>query len=168
MNLAAAKPPESIGYLEAVSIGVGGMVGGGIFVVLGLPGNMVQGDDDPGLLLLLVGASVGCAFGELRAGSLPDLRGWLRAGPIRILGVMALVAILSITLWWGSAHSMRARAWHRLGCDRMVSQILTDRLPPGPLRTRRPATLIPPAAPGSRHEDRARQPRLGLPRRRPG
>jgi amino acid transporter len=27
---------QSIGYLEAVSIGVGGMVGGGIFAVLGL------------------------------------------------------------------------------------------------------------------------------------
>jgi amino acid transporter len=29
-------PVESVGYLEAVSIGVGGMVGGGIFAVLGL------------------------------------------------------------------------------------------------------------------------------------
>jgi amino acid transporter len=32
----ASSPGGSIGYLEAVSIGVGGMVGGGIFAVLGL------------------------------------------------------------------------------------------------------------------------------------
>lgn len=41
-------PPDpesggSIGFLEAVAIGVGGMVGGGIFAVLGLAAGVVGG-----------------------------------------------------------------------------------------------------------------------------
>lgn len=39
----AGDSSRSIGYREAVSIGVGGMVGGGIFAVLGLAVQLARG-----------------------------------------------------------------------------------------------------------------------------
>ena len=90
--------PEKIGYLSAVSIGIGGMVGGGIFAVLGFAAELSQGGTPMAFIIAgLVALVTAYSYSKLSV-TFPTAGGtveFLNQG----IGTGTLTGSLNILLW---------------------------------------------------------------------
>lgn len=73
-----AKDSEKIGLLEAISIGIGGMVGGGIFAVLGLAVSLAKGGTPVAFLVAGILAMLTCYSYVKLSGAYPDNGGTVK------------------------------------------------------------------------------------------
>ena len=101
------KKAKGIGFLEATTIGIGGMVGGGIFAVLGLAVQLARGGAPlafalAGIVALVTAYSYArlavlfpARAGRWRFWTRPSARGWL-TGTLNMLLWLSYIVMLSL------------------------------------------------------------------------
>lgn len=127
-------PSSNLGFLSVVSIGIGGMVGGGIFAVLGLAAELAGGGTPVAFLLAgLVALATAYSYARLsatypsRGGSVEFVnrafgRGLLAGG----VGVLLWLSYIVMLALYASAFGSYGASFFSDGQQEVVSHLLTS------------------------------------------